>query len=159
MTEHTHESGVRFPENPDTQVEVAATFIESGNQMQMAIIGTEPVLLIQPEYNADEDKVTFLLTAVDLDPAGLVQVAEVLLDAANTMAAQQAAAIQEQIEADDALRAADAEFQRSLARKPDANGGSAVGTIVVDPEPEFEDVQSEVHPDHLTPEVNDGDDA
>jgi len=118
------ESGVRFPANPDVRTEVAATFIQSGNQMQMAIIGTEPVLLVQPEYDADENAVTLITTAVDLDPAGLVQTLEVMLDAARLMAEQQAAAIQEQIEADDALRQASDEFD--LSHKPDANGGSRV---------------------------------
>ncbi len=74
------ESGVRFPDLPDTLVSVAGNFIMSGNQMQMAIIGTEPILVVQPEYDADENEVTLITTAVDLPPAGLIHVLEALLD-------------------------------------------------------------------------------
>jgi len=74
------ESGVRFPDMPDTKVSMAAQFIESGNQMTMAIIGTEPVLLIQPEFDAETNEVTLITTAVDLLPEGLVLVLEALLD-------------------------------------------------------------------------------
>jgi hypothetical protein len=73
-------SGVRFPDMPDVLVSVAGNFITSGNQMQMAIIGTEPILVVQPEYDAEENEVTLITTAVDLPPAGLVQVLEALLD-------------------------------------------------------------------------------
>lgn len=83
------ESGVRFPDMEDTPVEVAGNFIQSGNQMQMAIIGTEPVLLVQPEYDAEEGRVTLITTAVDLPPAGLVRVLEALLDGARTIVAIQ----------------------------------------------------------------------
>ena len=83
------ESGVRFPEHPDVPVEVAGNFITSGNQMQMALIGSEPVLLVQPEYDAEEGKVTLITTAVDLPPGGLVHVLEALLDGARTIVAVQ----------------------------------------------------------------------
>ena len=73
-------SGVRFPDMPDTLVTIAGNFIESGNQMQMAIIGTEPILVVQPEYDADENEVTLITTAVDLPPAGLIHVLEAMLD-------------------------------------------------------------------------------
>lgn len=84
------ESGVRFVGLEDTTVEVAGTFIESGNQLQMALIGSEPVLLVQPNYDADENHITLILTAVDLPPEGLVQTLEVLLDGAKTVVAMQA---------------------------------------------------------------------
>lgn len=74
------ESGVRFPDMPDVLVNVAGNFIQSGNQMQMLLIGTEPVLAVQPEYDAEANEVTLITTAVDLPPAGLVHVLEVLLD-------------------------------------------------------------------------------
>lgn len=80
------ESGVSFTQHAGTKVQVEATFLESGNQMQMAIIGTEPVLLVQPNFDADDNEVTFILTSVDLGPEGLVEVLEILLDAARTMA-------------------------------------------------------------------------
>lgn len=73
-------SGVRFPDLPDTLVTIAGNFITSGNQMQMAIIGTEPILVVQPEYDADENEVTLITTAVDLPPAGLIHVLEAMLD-------------------------------------------------------------------------------
>jgi len=73
-------SGVRFPDMPSTLVNVAGNFMQSGNQMHMAIIGTEPILLVQPEYDADLNEVTLITTAVDLPPAGLVHVLEALLD-------------------------------------------------------------------------------
>ena len=74
------ESGVRFPDLPNTLVSVAGNFITSGNQMQMIIVGTEPILVVQPEYDADENEVTLITTTVDLNPAGLVHVLEALLD-------------------------------------------------------------------------------
>ena len=80
------ESGVSFTQHAGTKVQVEATFLESGNQMQMAIIGTEPVILVQPNFDADDNEVTFILTSVDLGPEGLVEVLEILLDAARTMA-------------------------------------------------------------------------
>lgn len=83
------ESGVRFTGLEDFETQVAATFIESGNQMQMAIIGTEPVLLVQPNFDADENVVTMILTAVDLPPKGLIEVLELLLDGARTIVRQQ----------------------------------------------------------------------
>lgn len=105
------ESGVRFPESPDTPVEVAGNFIQSGYQMQMALIGTEPVLLVQPEYDAEEGKVTLITTSVDLPPAGLVLVLEALLDGARTIVEVQAQQAAEMAEADAALRAANDEFE------------------------------------------------
>lgn len=100
MTESTPvvvESGVRFPSAAPGGVEtaVSATFLESGNQLQQVFIGLQPVLVIQPEYDAEENKVDLVTIAVDLDPAGLVETLEVLLDAAKTMAQQQAEAIAE----------------------------------------------------------------
>lgn len=91
------ESGVRFPNAAPGGVEtqVSATFLESGNQLQQVFIGLQPVLVIQPEYDADTNVVDLVTIAVDLDPAGLVETLEVLLDAAKTMAAQQAEAIAE----------------------------------------------------------------
>lgn len=83
------ESGVRFTGMEDTSIEVAGTFIESGNQMQMAIIGTEPVLLVQPNFDAEENHITLIVTAVDLPPRGLVETLKVLLDGAETIVAQQ----------------------------------------------------------------------
>ena len=99
MTENkqTVESGVRFPNAAPGGVEtqVSATFLESGNQLQQVFIGLQPVLVIQPEYDADTNSVDLVTIAVDLDPAGLVETLEVLLDAAKTMAEQQAEAIAE----------------------------------------------------------------
>lgn len=84
------ESGVAFAQETDADVSVEATFIESGNQLQHLFIGLEPVLLIVPEYDADVNEVKFLITAVDLDPQGLVDVLDVILDAAKEMVIQQA---------------------------------------------------------------------
>lgn len=106
----TAESGVRFPEHPDIPVEVAGNFITSGNQMQMVLVGTEPVLVVQPEYDAEEHKVTLITTAVDLPPEGLVNVLEALLDGARTIVEVQAQQAAEIAEADAALRAASDEF-------------------------------------------------
>lgn len=74
------ESGVRFPDMPDTLVTIAGNFIASGNQMQMVLVGTEPVLVIQPEYDAEANEVTLITTTVDLPPTGLIHVLEALLD-------------------------------------------------------------------------------
>lgn len=79
------ESGVRFPDLPDIPVEVAGNFITSGTQMQMVLVGSEPVLVVQPEFDAEEGRVTLITTAVDLPPAGLVHVLEALLDGARTI--------------------------------------------------------------------------
>ena len=100
------ESGVRFPNAAPGGVEVAvsATFLESGNQLQQVFIGLQPVLVVQPEYDADANAVDLVTIAVDLDPAGLVETLEVLLDAAKTMAAQQA-------EAEETIRARALELQ------------------------------------------------
>ena len=97
------ESGVRFPNAAPggVDVQVSATFLESGNQLQQVFIGLQPVLVIQPEYDADTNSVDLVTIAVDLDPAGLVETLEVLLDAAKTMAAEQAEAIAEHIAACD----------------------------------------------------------
>ena len=87
MTTQTVQSGSTFDAlEDDVDVFVEATFIESGSQLQMALIGSEPVLLIQPEYDEDERALKFVLTAVDLDPEGLVEVLELILDTARTMA-------------------------------------------------------------------------
>lgn len=83
------ESGVAFPQHPDTEVSVAGTFIRSGEQLQNLFIGLEPVVVIQPEYDADEDHVTFNIVAVDLDPAGLIEILDILKDGAEAMVAQQ----------------------------------------------------------------------
>ena len=92
----TVESGVRFPNAAPGGVEtqVSATFLESGNQLQQVFIGLQPVLVVQPEYDAETNTVDLVTIACDLDPAGLVETLEVLLDAAKTMAAQQAEAIE-----------------------------------------------------------------
>lgn len=105
------ESGVRFPDLPETPVEVAGNFITSGTQMQMVLVGTEPVLVVQPEYDADEGKVTLITTAVDLPPGGLVHVLEALLDGARTISEVQEQQALEQAEADAGLRAASVEFE------------------------------------------------
>lgn len=105
------ESGVRFPEIPDTKVSMAAQFIESGNQMSMAIIGTEPVLLIQPEFDADANEVTLITTAVDLPPEGLIHVLEALLDGTREIVSIQAQQRAEMAAADAALREANAAFE------------------------------------------------
>lgn len=104
------ESGVRFPDMPGTPVEVAGNFIQSGHQMQMALIGVEPVLLVQPEYDAEEGRVTLITTAVDLPPGGLVHVLESLLDGARTIVKVQEQQAAEMAEADRALRAASDDF-------------------------------------------------
>lgn len=107
------ESGVRFPESPDTPVEIAGNFITSGTQMQMVLVGTEPVLVVQPEYDAEEGRVTLITTAVDLPPAGLVQVLEALLDGARTIVEIQAQQAREMAEADAGLRAASEAFDEA----------------------------------------------
>lgn len=84
------ESGAAFAADTDAEISVEASFLESGNQLQQVFVGLEPVLLIQPEYDADVNQVKFVLTAVDLDPTGLIEVLEVILDAAREMAIQQA---------------------------------------------------------------------
>lgn len=106
----TAESGVRFPDMPETPVEVAGNFITSGTQMQMVLVGTEPVLVVQPEYDAEEDRVTLITTAVDLPPGGLVHVLESLLDGARTIVEIQEQQAREIAEADRALRAASDDF-------------------------------------------------
>lgn len=90
------ESGVAFPDESTAEVSVVATFIESGNQLQQIFLGLEPVLLIQPEYDADENEVKFIVTAVDLDPRGLVDVLDVIRDAAEEMVRQQDEAVGDQ---------------------------------------------------------------
>lgn len=115
MTEsYEVESGPAFPEQPDTEIGISATFIESGSQLQNIFIGLEPVLLIQPEYDADENKVEFVITSVDLGPEGLVSVLEYLLEGAREIASQAGELEEEMREADEALRAADAEFSESI---------------------------------------------
>ena len=109
------ESGVRFPDLPDTRVEVAGNFIESGHQMQMALIGSEPVLLVQPEFDAETNAVTLITTAVDLPPAGLIHVLEALLDGARTIVRVQEQQAAEQDAADASLRAVSEEFDRAVA--------------------------------------------
>lgn len=84
------ESGAAFAQETDAEVTVQAHFMESGNQLQQVFIGLQPVLLMQPEYDADANEVTFVVTAVDLDPTSLVAVLRVMLDAAEEMARQQA---------------------------------------------------------------------
>jgi hypothetical protein len=113
------ESGVRFPSAAPGGVEtvVSATFLESGNQLQQVFIGLQPVLVIQPEYDAEKNVVDLVTIAVDLDPAGLVETLEVLLDAAKTMAAQQAEAIAEYLATD----TADPAERVPLARLKESN--------------------------------------
>lgn len=108
------ESGVRFPDLPDTPVEVAGNFIQSGHQMQMALIGSEPVLLVQPEYDAEEGQVTLITTAVDLPPAGLLHVLDVLTDGVKTIVEAQAQQEAAQAEADAGLLEAQAAFDESV---------------------------------------------
>lgn len=108
------ESGVRFPDLPDTPVEVAGNFIQSGHQMQMALIGSEPVLLVQPEYDAEEGQVTLITTAVDLPPAGLLHVLDVLTDGVKTIVEVQAQQEAAQAEADAGLLEAQAAFDESV---------------------------------------------
>lgn len=107
------ESGVRFPDMPETPVEVAGNFITSGTQMQMVLVGTEPVLVVQPEYDAEEGRVTLITTAVDLPPAGLVHVLESLLDGARTIVEVQEQQAREIAEADRSLRAASDDFDQA----------------------------------------------
>lgn len=107
------ESGVRFPDLPDTPVEVAGNFITSGTQMQMVLVGTEPVLVVQPEYDAEAKRVTLITTAVDLPPGGLVHVLESLLDGARTIVEVQEQQAAEIAEADAGLRAASADFDEA----------------------------------------------
>lgn len=90
------QSGVAFPGETGASVSVDATFLEAGDQLQQLFVGLEAVLVIQPEYYADTNEVKFVVTAVDLDTAGLVTVLEVILDAAKEMAQQRAEAIAEQ---------------------------------------------------------------
>ena len=99
-------SGVRFPETPDIPVEIAGNFVTSGNQMQMLMVGTEPVLVVQPEYDAEEGVVTLITTTVDLPPAGLVQVLEALLDGARTIVGIQRGDEPTEYDNDIALRSA-----------------------------------------------------
>ena len=81
------ESGVAFPKQaPGAEVSVEATFIEPGNQMQMVLVGSEPVLVLQPEYDADANTIRFVLTAVALDPIGLEEVVDIVQDAVEEMA-------------------------------------------------------------------------
>lgn len=88
MTTHTIESGVAFAHETSADVSVEATFIDSGEQLQHIFVGLEPILIIQPEYDADDDSAKFIITAVDLPPQGLVSVLEVLLDSAKQMVKQ-----------------------------------------------------------------------
>ena len=84
----TAQAEVRFPGSLTESVRVEATFIESGTQLQQVFIGTEPVLVVQPEYDADSDTVTMIVTAVDCDVFSLPEVLGYLLDGANEMYAQ-----------------------------------------------------------------------
>jgi hypothetical protein len=87
---NTIESGVRFAAHPDTAVEVDSTFLRSeAGQLRTVFVGVEPAVLIQPEYDADSNTVTLILTACDLDPAGLLELLATLADAAEQMVAQQ----------------------------------------------------------------------
>lgn len=83
------ESGVLFPnavpgETPSVAVEATFMTVRDG-QLQMALIGPEPVLLVQPNYEAETNEVTFITTAVELNPQGLIDVLHTLLDAAEAM--------------------------------------------------------------------------
>lgn len=82
------QSGVSFtgPEGEDIPISVAATFLQvSDGQLGHVFIGNEPILVIQPEYDADTREVTLNLTGVEINPPGLVEILEALLDAAKTM--------------------------------------------------------------------------
>jgi len=116
------ESGVAFPNQaPTAQVAVEATFIEPGNQMQMALIGSEPVLLLQPQYDAETNSITLVLTAVALDPIALEQVVGIVADASQEMASVQRKQQAEMAEADAALRKANEDFE--LAQLPETPEG------------------------------------
>lgn len=84
-TYSTDVSGVQFPELGETALAVETTFVQSGSQMQMLLVGTEPVLVVQPEYRADEKKVTFVTTAVDLNAEAMLPVLEALVEATREM--------------------------------------------------------------------------
>lgn len=87
-SEHTIESGIRFkgPEGEDIETVVNATFLQvADGQLQQVFVGVEPVLVIQPEFHAEEMTVHLNLTGVEINPPGLVEILEALLDAAKTM--------------------------------------------------------------------------
>lgn len=113
MTDNTErvESGVAFPEHEDTEISVQATFLESGNQLQHLFIGLEPVILVQPEFDAEANEVTFIVTAVDLDPKGFLEILNLLKDSAEEMVRRDAERQAEQAAADEALRQANDEFE------------------------------------------------
>lgn len=88
MNNHTIESGVRFkgPEGEDIETTVAATFLQvADGQLGHVFVGNEPILVIQPEFDADDMTVTLNLTGVEINPPALVEILETLLDAARTM--------------------------------------------------------------------------
>lgn len=82
------DSGPYFPDLAGVGMEVATTFMRSGSQMQMLLVGTEPVLVVQPEYSAENDKVTFVITAVDLNAEGMLPVLRALTEATEEMISQ-----------------------------------------------------------------------
>lgn len=115
MTDQTYTtSGVAFASDPDVTVEVQGTFMESGNQLHQVFIGLEPVLLVQPEFDADERALTLLLTTVDLPPRQILEVLEKLTDAVKEIVS-----IQEQ-QAEE-IRRADEDF--ALAQLPETPEG------------------------------------
>lgn len=88
MSNHIIESGPRFkgPEGEDIETTVAATFIQvADGQLGHLFIGNEPVIVVQPEYDAEAPLITLNITGVEINPPGLVEILEILLDAARTM--------------------------------------------------------------------------
>lgn len=82
------ESGPRFkgPEGEDIEATVAATFLQiADGQLGHVFVGNEPVIIVQPEFDADDMQITLNITGVEINPPGLVEILEILLDAARTM--------------------------------------------------------------------------
>lgn len=69
---------------------VEANLMQSGNFLSQVFIGLEPVVLVQPEVNPERTEAKLILTAVDTSPEALVELFEVLLDAAREIVAGQA---------------------------------------------------------------------
>lgn len=76
MTENT-----TAPEVDAQNISVNITLIDSGHQLQHVFIGLEPALLVQSEYHPDDDRLVFLVTGVDLSPADLGDLANLLKEA------------------------------------------------------------------------------
>lgn len=101
-------------------ITVDITLLESGTQIQQAFIGLEPALFVRGEWDPNENRLIFRTTAVDLTPGDIVDLCNLLIDAASSpeivqqyeaeIAAAEAEAL-EQAEADAALKAANDEFE------------------------------------------------